>query len=142
MRASTLQGLRAAGATDSQGTRSAEVEECTVLSLVRPAASPPPTLRDGEAEQRLRVAGERMWPAWRALQAWEQRASTEFGDTLGRIVLLLWTAHCFGGNEDAVALCLDAVESIDRDSVLADVAEVAFALGAGWAAASRVDSGP
>ncbi len=87
------------------------------------------------------TAEERLWSAWSALECWNRRAADDFGDDLAKFVLLLWTARCFGANDDAAAMCLDLVDSCAPDSALAEIAEVAFALGAGWAEALVLSRG-
>jgi hypothetical protein len=86
-----------------------------------------------------RRAADQIWPAWQALEHWEETSVAELGPPFGELVLLLWSLHRFGGTEAGIVL---ASELLDRlpvgarlDPVLEDIVECAFALGAGWAGA-------
>lgn len=82
----------------------------------------------------LRAIADAMWPAWRTLTTWEERAAEEFGSLLGRLLLLLWAVHRFAGVDQALVVCEELVDLGAYDPLLADIAELAFALGAAWGA--------
>jgi hypothetical protein len=84
-------------------------------------------------------AAAQMWPAWRALCRWEETSAAELGPPFGDLLVLLWAVHRFSASDAGVILVdcmLDAVaDGPACDPLLADLAECAFALGAGWAEA-------
>ena len=89
------------------------------------------------------AVADRLWSAWCGLQSWEDAVDDEMGDRLGDVVLLLWAVHRFAGVEGGEVI-LDSVldgevDPVDRDPVLHDLVQVAFAMGASWAS-SRGDS--
>lgn len=86
----------------------------------------------------FRPAAAGLWPAWKGLERWEETAADELSEPLGELIVLLWTVHRFGAASIGTAL-LDFVVDEELhptiyDPVLDDIVEMAFALGAAWAA--------
>ncbi len=94
----------------------------------------------GTGAQWRHAAGQ-IWPAWRALCRWEETSATELGLPFGELVVLLWALHRFGDSDAGVVVAADLLDDLSgggwSDPLLADVAECAFALGAGWAESRR-----
>lgn len=84
-------------------------------------------------------AAELLWPAWQSLARWEGTSADELGSPFGELVVLLWSLRRFGGAEaDPLAGELPGrMREGACDPLLEDLAECAFALGAGWAEARQ-----
>ena len=84
-----------------------------------------------------RLTAERLWNACRALDSWESAVDEELGETLGEILLLLWSVHRLGVISEGQAaldeLVDDELHPTFGNSVLLDIVGVSFALGAAWA---------
>lgn len=76
--------------------------------------------------------------AWPSLDRWEQRAEASFGAEFAELVVVLWTVHrfaaCPAGMAVVDALVDESMHLRERQPVLEDLASLAFALGAAWAA--------
>lgn len=107
-------------------------ENANVIPLYCETGVPLPLLRPGDDV--LHETAERMWPAWRSLTTWEDRAAGEFGQLLGQLVLLLWGVHRFSGVDEPLVIYEELTDAGTYDPLLADIAEMAFALGASWGA--------
>jgi hypothetical protein len=116
-----------------------------------PDGRPRLTLLDGNGAPQPRIElawagdGERLWPAWRGLPDWENRALEQFGDDLGGHLLVLWALYTFSG-PDVQGLLNDMVDDDLQptfgNSLVADMMCIAFALGAGWARTGGVAEPP
>lgn len=84
-----------------------------------------------------RITAARLWEAWQALDRWEAAADDELGDTLGELLLVLWSVHRLGLSSEGQAalgeLIDDEMHPTFGDALLQDVVGVSFALGAAWA---------
>ncbi len=91
-----------------------------------------------------RRTAARLWDAWQALDRWEEAADDELGETLGELLLVLWSLHRMGYSSEGEAalgeLIDDQLQPTFGDAVLKDLVGVSFALGAAWADQRR--SGP
>lgn len=120
----------------------------------RGAAQPrstPPVLRllDGRLDSLppgRQVAWARLWPAWRNLEEWEDRVDADFGSELGEDMLVLWALLRFGGSRDLEGLLnelvTDDLAPTFGSSLMEDIVQVAFALGAAWAGSEAASAEP
>ncbi len=84
------------------------------------------------------AAADMLWPAWQSLARWEETSAAELGLPFGELIVLLWSLHRFGGTEVGRIVAGELFDRLSEDGcdpLLEDVAECAFALGAGWAEA-------
>jgi hypothetical protein len=80
-------------------------------------------------------AAAEFWPAWCDLTEFEDLVSDLLGADVGAHVLVLWALSRFGGSPAMLnELIDDDVLPQFGDVLLEDMVEVAFALGAAWAA--------
>jgi hypothetical protein len=84
-----------------------------------------------------RSVADEMWPAWQALNRWEENVERDLGESLGELVVLLWGVHRLAGVSPGAVLVDEMLEGGLLDELLTplvhDIVETAFALGAAWA---------
>ena len=92
-----------------------------------------------------RLTAARLWDAWQALDRWEAVADDELGDTLGELLLVLWSVHRLGLTSEGQAALGELIDEEMHptfgDALLEDLVGVSFALGAAWAEQRRGSSG-